>query len=88
MDNKEYIVGTVREIQGTSVIVRMFEGADQFTYFINGKRYSGVLIGSYIGIKRGQYLIVGLIEKESAIDNLNDIENHTFSKKRFVREFY
>lgn len=88
MYNKEYIVGTVREIQGTSVIVRMFEGADQFTYFINGKRYSGVLIGSYIGIKRGQYLIVGLIEKESAIDNLNDIENHTFSKKRFVREFY
>lgn len=88
MDNKEYIIGTVREIQGTSVIVRMFEGADQFTYFINGKRYSGVLIGSYIGIKRGQYLIVGLIEKESAIDNLNDIENHTFSKKRFVREFY
>ncbi|OYR95414.1 ATP-binding protein [Lactobacillus taiwanensis] len=87
MNNTDYIVGAVKEIQGTSVIVRMFDDADQLSYFINGKRYSGVLIGSYIGIRRGQYLIIGLIEKESAIDNLNDIENRTFSKKRFIREF-
>ena len=87
MNNTDYIVGAVKEIQGTSVIVRMFDDADQLSYFINGERYSGVLIGSYIGIRRGQYLIIGLIEKESAIDNLNDIENRTFSKKRFIREF-
>lgn len=87
MNNTDYIVGTVKEIQGTSVIVRMFDDADQLSYFINGERYSGVLIGSYIGVRRGQYLIIGLIEKESAIDNLNDIENRTFSKKRFIREF-
>ena len=42
--------------------------------FINGERYSGVIIGSYVGIKQGQYVIVGQIEKESAIDSLNDIE--------------
>ena len=69
MNNTDYIVGTVKEIQGTSVIVRMFDDADQLSYFINGERYSGVLIGSYIGVRRGQYLIIGLIEKESAIDN-------------------
>lgn len=86
MNDTDYIIGTVREIQGTSVIVRLFNESDQFSYFINGKRYSGILIGSYVGIKRGQYLIIGLIEKISAVDNLNDIENRTFSKNRFVRE--
>ncbi len=87
MQDLEYIIGTVKEIRGTSVIIRMFNNASQLSYFINGKRYSGIIIGSYVGIKQGQYLIVGQIEKESAIDNLNDIENMTFSKKRFVREF-
>lgn len=87
MQDIDYIIGTVKEIRGTSVIVRMFNNSSQLSYFINGERYSGIIIGSYIGIKQGQYIIVGQIEKESAIDNLNDIENITFSKKRFVREF-
>ena len=87
MQGIEYIIGTVKEIRGTSVIVRMFNNSSQLSYFINGERYSGIIIGSYVGIKQGQYAIVGQIEKESAIDNLNDIENITFSKKRFVREF-
>ena len=87
MQDIEYIIGTVKEIRGTSVIIRMFNNSSQLSYFINGKRYSGIIIGSYVGIKQGQYVIVGQIEKESAIDNLNDIENITFSKKRFVREF-
>lgn len=87
MQNIDYIIGTVKEIRGTSVIVRMFNNSSQLSYFINGERYSGIIIGSYVGIKQGQYIIVGQIEKESAIDNLNDIENITFSKKRFIREF-
>lgn len=87
MQDIEYIIGTVKEIRGTSVIIRMFNNSSQLSYFINGERYSGIIIGSYVGIKQGQYVIVGQIEKESAIDNLNDIENITFSKKRFVREF-
>lgn len=87
MQNVDYIIGTVKEIRGTSVIVRMFNNSSQLSYFINGERYSGIIIGSYVGIKQGQYIIVGQIEKESAIDNLNDIENITFSKKRFIREF-
>lgn len=87
MQDIEYIIGTVKEIRGTSVIIRMFNNSSQLSYFINGERYSGIIIGSYVGIKQGQYVIVGQIEKESAIDNLNDIENITFSKKRFIREF-
>ena len=87
MQDIEYIIGTVKEIKGTSVIVRMFNNSSQLSYFINGERYSGIIIGSYVGIKQGQYVIVGQIEKESAIDSLNDTENITFSKKRFVREF-
>lgn len=87
MQDIEYIIGTVKEIRGTSVIIRMLNNSSQLSYFINGERYSGIIIGSYVGIKQGQYVIVGQIEKESAIDNLNDIENITFSKKRFIREF-
>ena len=48
------------------------------SYFINGERYSGIIIGSYVGIKQGQYVIVGQIEKESAIDSLNDYWKYNF----------
>ena len=58
MTDQSYIVGTVREIRGTNVIIRLFDNSSQMTYFFNGKRYSGVMIGSYIGIKRGHYTIV------------------------------
>ncbi|QHJ72344.1 DUF87 domain-containing protein [Planococcus halotolerans] len=64
----------------------MFENTSQIIHFYNGNRYSGVMIGSYVGIKRGQYVIVGKVEKEYAIDSLNDINNQEFSKARFVRE--
>lgn len=83
---KDFIVGTVREIKGTRVIVRMFENTSQIVHFYNGERYSGVMIGSYVGIKRGQYTIVGKVEKEYATDLLNDVRNQEFSKDRFIRE--
>ena len=67
MQDIDYIIGTVKEIRGTSVIVRMFNNSSQLSYFINGERYSGIIIGSYIGIKQGQYIIVGQIEKEETV---------------------
>lgn len=82
----DLIVGTVREIKGTKVIVRMFENTSQIVHFYNGERYSGVMIGSYIGVKRGQYIIVGKVEKEYAFDLFKDVNNQEFSKERFVRE--
>ena len=86
MSNQNYIVGTVREIRGTNVIIRLFENSSQMTYFLNGHRYSGVMIGSYIGIKRGHYTIVAKIEKEYAQDIFHDTKIQEFSKDRFIRE--
>lgn len=86
MTDQTYIVGTVREIRGTNVIIRLFDNSSQMTYFFNGKRYSGVMIGSYIGIKRGHYTIVVKIEKEYAQDIFHDTMVQEFSKDRFIRE--
>ncbi|MZU11556.1 DUF87 domain-containing protein [Enterococcus mundtii] len=81
-----FIIGSVREIKGTSVIIRLFENTSQLVHFYEGERYSGVIIGSYIGIVRGQYIIVGKVEKEYAYDKLNDSSYQIFKKDRFVRE--
>lgn len=79
-------MGTVREIRGTNVVLRLFDNSSQMTYFFNGKRYSGIMIGSYVGIKRGHYTIVVKIEKEYAQDILHDTTIQEFSKDRFIRE--
>lgn len=86
MTNESYVVGTVREIKGTNVVIRLFDNSSQMTYFFNGKRYSGIMIGSYVGIKRGHYTIVVKIEKEYAQDVLRDTAVQEFSKDRFFRE--
>lgn len=86
MTNQNYIVGTVREIKGTNIIIRLFENSSQMTYFLNGHRYSGIMIGSYIGIKRGHYTIIAKIEKEYAQDIFHDTKIQEFSKDRFIRE--
>lgn len=86
MTNQSYVVGTVREIRGTNVVLRLFDNSSQMTYFFNGKRYSGIMIGSYVGIKRGHYTIVVKIEKEYAQDILHDTTIQEFSKDRFIRE--
>ena len=33
---QNYVVGTVREIKGTSVIIRLFDNSTQLTYFLMG----------------------------------------------------
>lgn len=86
MSIQSYVIGTVKEIRGTNVVVRLFDNSSQMIYFLNGERYSGIMIGSYIGIKRGHYTIVAKIEKEYAQDTLRDIAAQEFSKERFIRE--
>ena len=86
MSIQSYVIGTVKEIRGTNVVVRLFGNSSQMIYFLNGERYSGVMIGSYIGIKRGHYTIVAKIEKEYAQDTLRDIAVQEFCKERFIRE--
>ncbi|MFS7398822.1 ATP-binding protein [Carnobacterium maltaromaticum] len=82
----DFIVGAVREIKGTSVLIRLFENTSQLVHFFKGEKYSGVIIGSYVGIIRGQYTIVGKVEKEYAYDQLRDSSTQEFRKDRFVRE--
>lgn len=84
--SNDLIIGTVREIKGTKAIIRMFENTSQIVHLYNGERYSGIMIGSFVGIKRGQYIIVGKVEKEYAFDLLNDVKTQVFSNERFVRE--
>lgn len=82
----DFIVGAVREIKGTAVLIRLFENTSQLVHFFKGEKYSGVIIGSYVGIIRGQYTIVGKVEKEYAYDQLRDSSIQEFRKDRFVRE--
>lgn len=82
----DFIVGAVREIKGTAVLIRLFENTSQLVHFFKGEKYSGVIIGSYVGIIRGQYTIVGKVEKEYAYDQLRDSSTQEFRKDRFVRE--
>lgn len=82
----DFIVGAVREIKGTAVLIRLFENTSQLVHFFKGAKYSGVIIGSYVGIIRGQYTIVGKVEKEYAYDQLRDSSTQEFRKDRFVRE--
>lgn len=82
----DFIVGAVREIKGTAVLIRLFENTSQLVHFFKGEKYSGIIIGSYVGIIRGQYTIVGKVEKEYAYDQLKDSSIQEFRKDRFVRE--
>lgn len=81
-----FVVGAVREIRGTSVLIRLFENTGQLVHFFHGEKYSGIIIGSYLGIIRGQYTIVGKVEKEYAYDQMKDSTVQEFRKDRFVRE--
>ena len=84
--NNDFLVGIVKEIKGTNTIIRMFDNSNQIFQFYEGEKFSGVMIGSYVGIKRGQYTIVAKVEKEYAFDRFNDLKDLSFSKNRFIRE--
>ena len=43
-----FVVGTVREINGTAVLIRLFENTSQLVHFFKGEKYSGIIIGSYV----------------------------------------
>ena len=40
----DFIVGAVREIKGTAVLIRLFENTSQLVHFLKGEKYSGVII--------------------------------------------
>lgn len=83
---EETCVGFIIEITGVKVKARMLSNSNDLTYYKNGKRYRGVGIGEYVGIRRGPYKLVGKVEHEY----LNDLEKNPnrqeFTPNRFIRE--
>ena len=57
-------VGEVVAVKGVQVTLRIFEESNIETIFYDGRKYKGVSIREYIGVKRGFCLIVCVIEGE------------------------
>ena len=76
-------VGEVVAVKGTQVTLRIFEESNLETLFYDGKKYRGVSIREYIGIKRGFCLIVCIIEGEYLDENRYE---HDDNKKQYVRK--
>ncbi|MDD9173643.1 ATP-binding protein [Aliivibrio finisterrensis] len=57
-------VGEVIGVRGTQVSLRIFDESSLETMFHDGKKYKGVSIREYIGIKRGFCIIVCIVEGE------------------------
>lgn len=76
-------VGEVIAVKGSQVTLRIFEESNLETLFYDGKKYKGVSIREYIGIKRGFCQIVCIIEGEYLDENRFESENN---KKSYVRK--
>jgi DNA helicase HerA-like ATPase len=76
-------VGEVVAVRGTLVTLRIFEESSLETLFYEGKKYKGVSIREYIGVKRGFCLIVCIIEGEYLDENRFE---HEDNKKQYVRK--
>ncbi|HCH0798371.1 TPA: ATP-binding protein [Vibrio parahaemolyticus] len=57
-------VGEVIAVRGTQITLRIFDESSLETMFYDGKKYKGVSIREYIGVKRGFCLIVCIVEGE------------------------
>jgi hypothetical protein len=57
-------VGEVIAVRGTQVTLRIYEESSLETLFYDGKKYKGVSIREYLGIKRGFCIIVCIVEGE------------------------
>lgn len=76
-------IGEVIAVKGTQVTLRIFEDSSLETIFYEGKKYKGVSIREYIGIKRGFCLIVCFVEGEYLDENRFDEEDGT---KKYIRK--
>lgn len=83
---EETCVGFIIEITGVKVKARMLSNSNDLTYYKNGKRYRGVGIGEYVGIRRGPYKLVGKVEHEYLNDLEKDPNRQEFTPNRFIRE--
>lgn len=76
-------VGEVVAVKGVQVTLRIFEESNIETIFYDGRKYKGVSIREYIGVKRGFCLIVCVIEGEYLDENRFE---HEDNKKQYIRK--
>ncbi|WP_342607041.1 ATP-binding protein [Vibrio tritonius] len=68
-------VGEVIAVRGTQITLRIFDESSLETMFHDGKKYKGISIREYIGIKRGFCLIVCIVEGEYLDENRFELED-------------
>lgn len=76
-------VGEVIAVRGTQITLRIFDESSLETMFHDGKKYKGVSIREYIGIKRGFCLIVCIVEGEYLDENRFELED---KKIQYIRK--
>ncbi|MBG9979305.1 ATP-binding protein [Ruoffia tabacinasalis] len=85
MSSNPFVVGNIISIEGLRVTAMMHDNTNLLNYYYDGEYYSGVGIGTYIGIIRGPFTIIGKVEKEFLEDSYNDISNQEYGLDRFKR---
>lgn len=92
MENN-FEVGIVWGVNGTNVVIKMYDISSDFKYFYNGEEYEGVRTGGYLSITRGHIDIICQIESEEIKDNFSNLltkeENEKIiNKERYERFIY
>ena len=77
-------VGEVIEVRGTRVIIEAYNKHNKDILFYKGKRYQGIVIGSYLLIKRGMQDIACKIEGEYLDEKKCNQENGKITYQRKV----
>ena len=76
-------VGDVIAVRGTQVTLRIYEESSLETMYFDGKKYKGVSIREFIGIKRGFSLIVCIVEGEYLDEKRFEVDD---DKVQYIRK--
>ncbi|MCU8036437.1 MULTISPECIES: ATP-binding protein [unclassified Shewanella] len=76
-------VGEVVSVRGTQVTLRIYDESSLETMYHDGKKYRGVSIREYIGVKRGFCTIVCIIEGEYLDEKRFELEDN---KIQYIRK--
>ena len=87
MENN-FEVGIVWGVNGTNVVIKMYDISSDFKYFYNGEEYEGVRTGGYLSITRGHIDIICQIESEEIKDNFSKLLTKEENEKILNKERY
>lgn len=76
-------IGEVIAVHGAQITLRIYDESSLETMFYRGKKYKGVSIREYIGIKRGFCLIVCIIEGEYLDEKRFELDDN---KIQYIRK--